>query len=1120
MKDVLLPFGGATPQTLDDRVTRDWHPLSTSITNLIQNFENDYRAANNNADLPPVDHAIPSPLAYMVDFTKKIENTSDAKAVTMWEGIICMIALNEVYGFNVTTRIMDLSGQNGGQTFLQELISDALGIDFPCFNGNANALLIFERNDCPIAIFHPDTIICPFKKIDVTKAFSGINWFNAQGGWSPIDSVLFNQSNADDNWAVAHGLYNWLGQFSNVTAAMNLRARIGQAYASNPKLQQSVTAGGYAPLGLNQVNNANNSEFAYITGLCAGNNALSNRVNILNSLTHGIAGFPTDFFSDLLGICREDSIKVPVAGYKIGTGLYVIKPLTKEVVSHPQIEVLNVQITPDSASNAVNVSAQFQLTIGQDGNTASITIEKTRRYVTGDDIYFINSLPIISEWPYVNIADDYWSRYFVGVFKNDADLNLPQNNLLWIDNGGSSVQTLLGGQGQYRLYQATSVDIEVFAYDQTPAISSNNSDNVVGNWEVYYTSKFPSVISLSTMVAGVKHTLGVFTLDRNSAYAGIQNATGITRTIGVDFGTTSTNCYIDNPGGNPVAVPAKTSGSWTKFLTDFADGTVRSDGNEPGEIIRRWQSDQNRGDMFHTACKMFGNPQGQIDPYLDGCVLYMDQGTLADIKNDEFVKLGVNSLRACNYYTDLKFPPIVINGANLGYTDARKTFLATVIVNAALAGRMDRNNPADGFKLALSYPNQSIQGTMRQEMRQIINSVNDIVGANTFVAGNEVYQSESYCAGQYYVSNNQAFNGPGYVVVDIGGGTTDISLWQDKPDGNGTKQLKCVGSTSVKYAGREIMLESLDKYLRFQSKNGGRSLFLPPKPQGQQAKDPLPAYDNYFDFIANPNPNPNDSTVYDFVEDLISQGNFANQQTIANQHGKFYCVVRLKLLALFYVIGRYVESRITNTSDPNKLEINQATVHYVLLAGSGSKSVPLVGFDNFSELSNIFSDVSGLTAQNHSATIQAPAAAGKPEVVTGLVNYAVNVGANAANANNANTNVEPTVAGVTIPQTLEDYDQYYAAYDAMLDAIEKQINISWFNGNGIGYTSVKNTNNKGMLQREAPFKVNQGMKNEDYISTTIMQRIFAQCNGIDVPQCIQNEYIALKIFDALLNEYL
>ena len=1118
MKDVLLPFGGSTPETLDDSVTLGWHPLNICVTDLITAFENDYRATNNNNDLPPVDHAIPSPLAYMVDFTKKIKNTSDPKAVTMWEGIICMIALNEVYGFNVTTRIMDLSEQNGRQTFLQELISDALGIDFDCFNGNANALLIFERNGCPIAIFHPDTLICPFKKIDKAKAFSGINWFNAQDGWQRIDEVLFNQSNAKDNWAVAHGLYNWLGQFGNVTAAVNLRARIGAAYAFDPLLQQNVTADGYAPLGLNQVNNTNNSGFAYITGLCAGNNALSNRVNVLNSLTHNIATFPANFFSDLLAICREDSIKDPDDKYKIGTGLYVIEPLTMEVVTHPQIEVLNVQITPDVSSNAVNVSAQFQLTIGQDGKTASITIEKTRRYAMGTDIYFVNSLPIISEWPYVNVADAYWSRYFVGVFKNDADSNLPQNNLRWIDNGRTPVQTLLSQGG---LYAAPDVDIEVFEYDKTPAISSNNSDNVVGNWEVYYTSKFPSVISLSTEIANKKYTLGVFTLDRNSAEAGIQDATVNTRTIGVDFGTTSTNCYIDNPGGNPVAVPANTKGSWTKFLTDFADKNVRKDGYEPGEIIRRWQSDQDRGDMFHTACKMFGNQQGQIDPYLNGCVLYMDKGTLADIKDDEFVKSGRNNLEACKYYTSLKFPPVVINGANLDYTDARKTFLATVIVNAALAGRMDRNNPANGFKLALSYPNQSIQVTMQQEMRQIINSVNNIVGSNTFNTNNVVYQSESYCAGQYYVSNNQAYNGPGYVVVDIGGGTTDISLWQDKSDANGTKQLKCVGSTSVKYAGREIMLESLDKYLRPQNKDIVRSLFLPPKPQGQSALEPLPAYDNYFDYIiANPNPNPNDSTVYDFVEDLISQGNFTNEDTIANLHGKFYCVVRLKLLALFYVIGKYVESRIVSQSDDDKLVINQANVHNVLLAGSGSKSVPLVGFANNSVLSKIFAEVSGLTAVQHSATIQAPAAAGKPEVVTGLVNYAVNAGANTANANNVNTNVEPTVAGGTIPQTTNDYDQYYAPYDAMLDAIEKQINISWFNGNGIGYTSVKNTNNDGMLQREAPFKVNQGMKNEDYISNTIMQRIFAQCNEIDIPECIQKEYVALKIFDALLNEYL
>lgn len=70
--------------------------------------------------------------------------------------------------------------------------------------------------------------------------------------------------------------------------------------------------------------------------------------------------------------------------------------------------------------------------------------------------------------------------------------------------------------------------------------------------------------------------------------------------------------------------------------------------------------------------------------------------------------------------------------------------------------------------------------------------------------------SESLAAARYFYDKNAATLSKGYVCIDIGGGTTDISIWRSR-DNKSSHRLQ----TSIKFAGRDIILSLIKKKPRF-----------------------------------------------------------------------------------------------------------------------------------------------------------------------------------------------------------------------------------------------------------------------------------------------------------------
>ncbi|MBK8809277.1 MAG: hypothetical protein IPN69_00895 [Acidobacteria bacterium] len=329
-------------------------------------------------------------------------------------------------------------------------------------------------------------------------------------------------------------------------------------------------------------------------------------------------------------------------------------------------------------------------------------------------------------------------------------------------------------QAYYIAYSTDNLN-DTFQIDPVSADSDpvdlNISHNQGGSRKIWRLGKFPEAFACTMRQPGSNQLAEIgMLLIPTPEKAPVPNRNF---TVGVDFGASGTMIYYSD--GNQK-IPLKFSNLKLR-VTEISD-------TQEAEILKFFLPKDEIIPSFLTIYQDFNNYDGEAQTMLHGHIYYLF-GLVLDLSDDDI-------------YTNLKWSA----AANTNYRV--KSFLAQVCLQAsaelAVLG-------AGAITWRYSFPTafSPAQATnFNQTWQQIVNTNSELTGIRS--VGPPTDLSESIASAECFRNGGASLNGDpaptvtGAVFIDIGGSTSDISIWQED-----SLRLQL----SLRYAGRDIFLNYL-----------------------------------------------------------------------------------------------------------------------------------------------------------------------------------------------------------------------------------------------------------------------------------------------------------------------
>lgn len=726
--------------------------------------------------------SIPDIYGRAIQFRLALKDSHEQKIstneVNAWRGLITLLALQNYYDFPIEWEKVELP--EGEDVFSKSL--KLIPSNFSTFsqanrrwNGTDFYVLKWNTGDGTaddICLYSPATLLYPVADWrEEFPKFLNVEWFD-QGGFIVPEQVLLES----DKKIVAFWLGNIIQQIqSEIVENQDNETALMVLHLCNRYLED---------LGFDLMTKklAEKDKSSLKLKALSADDEVRSALGMLNesvevSLTFGETTVPAkSLFSDQV-CCLYNPAGNPfhLCGYKdnyVVTGadkedrLYAFLPLHFEMRKYCSPYSLTQEISMSKIKKSDNTYIRVKVRLP---NGVGMDMVKDYRLVeTGpaqkDEAFFYPEgkpsqtgspqIPLVAVWP--NKVCDIWEKYYIMIEDN------------------------------YRYGSLEVADIEL----------DGKSKYVVK------TKYVPDAIPIALNSGGKQISIGMITLPVIATREATQ--ADISAEVAVDFGTSSTRVF------------AKPSGKAKReiFITDGSPLIVISNGNERN-IMRDYfiaplhapteeTASIEGANGINTHKKVFSiykrhdnTPRGQIEPIIDG-VIYQAQ---ADEKlEDQGVKPHLNHL-----ITDLKWGDTI----NRGYY---KAFLKQLCLHVMidLYERDHVNKITWRYALPEIMSPQSkeaVKGVWQNDVREYLEDMTSQIKCDIA----QTFETESEAASRYFLYDapGDANAEQGYLVVDIGGGSTDLALWQ-KTDGD--RKMKWHDSVNV--AGRSMFTRWVAKYLK------------------------------------------------------------------------------------------------------------------------------------------------------------------------------------------------------------------------------------------------------------------------------------------------------------------
>jgi hypothetical protein len=251
--------------------------------------------------------------------------------------------------------------------------------------------------------------------------------------------------------------------------------------------------------------------------------------------------------------------------------------------------------------------------------------------------------------------------------------------------------------------------------------------------------------------------------------------------IGVDFGTTNTNVYLRKGQDQPIPLELKTAThSVTAPLQSDREETLYRSFLPPATKAEDGASVYERSPFLSFFSTRSQAPAGQILPIKHGHILFYHV-----FYNHSHI--GTNRV-----------------STNLKWQDGDKSKLEAYIHQVAMHAAVEAFRQGGRkihwyYSLPTAFPRHRVED-FRTLWAGIVAWVGNTLGIPSEPA---LRQTESVVAAKYFASREdrqKAFPRVGAAFIDIGGGTSDISIWQND---------RLLIQNSVRLSGDQIILEPL-----------------------------------------------------------------------------------------------------------------------------------------------------------------------------------------------------------------------------------------------------------------------------------------------------------------------
>jgi hypothetical protein len=490
--------------------------------------------------------------------------------------------------------------------------------------------------------------------------------------------------------------------------------------------------------------------FVFERGIAEQWNMLPQDVTVEGAQTLASARTPTsktadvwreaDFFTKKLFVIAQESafLDTPGTGHQSLTmpgGSNVVTPilpLRPELMQYLTVEELSRSVHWDQTPEGLKLRLFLRLS-GPDLQVNDGRTVELSKLFRREDIQTLDRVPILEVWP--NFRAPGWRAY-------------------------------------YTCYSADNVAETFIVKPSTPApaVESEVSPGGRALRRYWRTETFPDAMVCRASVPNTQtnrmeeHDAGLLLLTTPQE----SPARGALYRVGVDFGATSTTICAR-------------AGAEQPFIVNFQNRKIRVTAS--GDIARAKLFDfflpERASEMpvlsffddFHNHA---AGKDNELIPFLHGHAYLLETAELFDPLSKEL-----------DY--DLKWSPKAEDRLKV------RAFLTQLALQAA-AELADRG--AAGVRWAFSYPTAFNEDQM-DEFQIIWKQVAAECAAQSGfrLEGKGLSQTESIATALYFVNKQNATPEPGTIFIDIGGSTSDISIWQ----GN-----KPVWQTSLLLAGRDI----------------------------------------------------------------------------------------------------------------------------------------------------------------------------------------------------------------------------------------------------------------------------------------------------------------------------
>ena len=800
--------------------------------NFLRGLSDSLVVAKNSKDIDNID-SIPDIWARPILFrmalfaSKGFDAGLHEKVLGEWRALLAMLALQDTRHLNLTVDEVHLNQSDQlGQTFSMLAPQDSISKNGHAAKSDWNDIYVISYNKVPLAITSPTTLIMP--AADYSNTLNGqltVPW--SEDGRHLVDPIPHLMPNE------LGGLHLWLNNLKqdllkNIPPDVKItNDTCQQLFPILDNYIQDVfrqangvfpAVGGLVPAGMNMFigtsafldkkvqpppSNPNDSavllrtnearadskplllvstkmlqELAVSRGLSPAQiviwpgitaadfreEYLTNDRTMINGVSIDGAEWrrPEEFFTDRLvihagGNALKSILKVPGSEILSKDDMSVILPLRSEILDYftPQEIVRNFRI--EKAGSDIKV--QFTFPISGINNTGAV-YRAEKSYPMQGVTYLTKNVPVIEIWP--NFKRPSWKKYY-----------------LYYENSEAQNKTQEAGSGFLYVYP--------WAYGNN--IAGDTPTHGLANRYTARLSGFPEALICTTKLSTSGEVYAGLILLNEPEQVSI--LMGKSWQIGMDFGTSSTMLFYRDGTATPRPLVLQSN---LFQVTNSGDLRTRTYQN----FIPSSTNDQQDG-SFQSIFQLLNGSHLKdapptIYPLQDGNV-YWVLGA-----NDDYFRTNIGQID-----TNLKWGTNVVN--QLKVSAYIKQICLQSLAEAAKRGVGD-------ISWNFSYPTAFSSAKTMTFSATCQDAVNEAIRDSGFdhvpVVPAPEYWPESKANAYYFKNLGGVHFAGGAVCLDIGAGTTDISVISGTP-------ARIVYHTSLQFAGRYLFRSIYKNYNIFAS---------------------------------------------------------------------------------------------------------------------------------------------------------------------------------------------------------------------------------------------------------------------------------------------------------------